>query len=265
MEFKKLKINDLKPAAYNPRKALKPGDKEYEKIKKSISEFGYVDPIIVNDDMTVIGGHQRLTVLKDLGYTEIDCVVISIDKTKEKALNIALNKITGEWNKNLLADLIKDLQDSDFDIEFTGFEPPEIEQLFNSVHDKDITEDDFDVEEDIDDSVMKYDSLNLILQPLIENAIEHGIDVMPDDRRGKITIKVKDMGHIIELSVIDNGIGMTKEQASKILTSESRGYGVRNVNERIKLYYGEDYPLIIKSEIGVGTEVIITIPKKSKN
>lgn len=76
MEFKKLKINDLKPAAYNPRKALKPGDKEYEKIKKSISEFGYVDPVIVNDDMTVIGGHQRLTVLKDLGYTEIDCVVI---------------------------------------------------------------------------------------------------------------------------------------------------------------------------------------------
>lgn len=149
MEFKKLKINDLKPAAYNPRKALKPGDKEYEKIKKSISEFGYVDPVIVNDDMTVIGGHQRLTVLKDLGYTEIDCVVISIDKTKEKALNIALNKITGEWNKNLLADLIKDLQDSDFDIEFTGFEPPEIEQLFNSVHDKDITEDDFDVEEEL--------------------------------------------------------------------------------------------------------------------
>lgn len=124
---------------------------------------------------------------------------------------------------------------------------------------------DFDVEEDIDDSVMKYDSLNLILQPLIENAIEHGIDVMPDDRRGKITVKVKDMGHIIELSVIDNGIGMTREQASKILTSESKGYGVRNVNERIKLYYGEDYPLIIKSEIGVGTEVIITIPKKSKN
>lgn len=123
---------------------------------------------------------------------------------------------------------------------------------------------DFDVEEDIDDNILKYDSLNLILQPLIENAIDHGIDVMPDDRRGKIIIKAKDMGHIIELSVIDNGIGMTKEQASKILTSESKGYGVRNVNERIKLYYGEQYPLLIKSEINVGTEVIITIPKKTK-
>ena len=149
MEFKKLQISDLKPASYNPRKELKPGDKEYEKIKNSITEFGYVDPVIVNDDMTVIGGHQRLNVLKDLGYKEIDCVVISIDKTKEKALNIALNKITGEWNQELLADLIKDLQDSDFDVAFTGFEPPEIEQLFNKVHDKKVSEDDFDVDEEL--------------------------------------------------------------------------------------------------------------------
>ena len=67
--------------------------------KNSIQEFGYCEPVIVNADMTIIGGHQRVTVLKDLGYTEIECIVISIDKTKEKALNIALNKITGEWNK----------------------------------------------------------------------------------------------------------------------------------------------------------------------
>lgn len=149
MEFQKLRINDLIPAGYNPRKKLKPGDKEYEKIKNSITEFGYVEPIIVNSDRTIIGGHQRATVLKDLGYGEIDCIVVGIDKTKEKALNIALNKITGEWNKELLADLIKDLQDSDFDIQFTGFEPPEIEQLFNSVHDKKVTEDDFDVEAEL--------------------------------------------------------------------------------------------------------------------
>lgn len=123
---------------------------------------------------------------------------------------------------------------------------------------------DFDVEEDIDESILKYDSLNLVLQPLIENAIDHGIDVMPDDRRGKIIIKAKDAGNLIELSVIDNGIGMSKEQAAKILTSESKGYGVRNVNERIKLYYGNDYPLIIKSKINVGTEVIISIPKEIK-
>ena len=142
MQFQSYKIADLIPASYNPRKKLKPGDKEYEKIKNSIKEFGYVEPIIINSDMTIIGGHQRATVLSDLGYTEVECIMVDIDKTKEKALNVALNKITGEWNKELLADLIKDLEDSDFDVGVTGFEPPEIEQLFNSVHDKKITEDD---------------------------------------------------------------------------------------------------------------------------
>lgn len=149
MEFRRIKIKDLIPASYNPRKKLKPGDKEYEKIKRSIEEFGYVEPVIVNSDLTIIGGHQRVTVLSDLGYEEIDCIVVEIDKTKEKALNIALNKITGEWNKELLADLIRDLQESDFDVAFTGFEPPEIEQLFNTVHDKNITEDNFDVDAEL--------------------------------------------------------------------------------------------------------------------
>lgn len=144
MEFKKLKISDLVPAAYNPRKKLKPGDKEFEKIKSSINEFGYVEPIIVNSNMTIIGGHQRISVLKTLGYEDIDCIVIDIDKTKEKALNIALNKITGEWNKELLADLIKDLQEIDYDVEFTGFEPPEIDELFNELHPKGVKEDGFD-------------------------------------------------------------------------------------------------------------------------
>jgi len=149
MEFKKLPIDNLIPASYNPRKKLKPGDSEFEKIKNSITEFGYVDPVIINKDYTVIGGHQRISVLKTLGYTEIDCVVIDIDKTKEKALNIALNKISGEWNKELLADLIMDLQSLDYDLGFTGFEPPEIDQLFNDVHSKEIKEDDFDVEKEL--------------------------------------------------------------------------------------------------------------------
>lgn len=148
MKWQTLPIDVLLPAVYNPRKSLKKGDKEYEKIKNSILEFGYVEPIIVNYDMTVIGGHQRLTVLKDLGYKEVQCVVVEIkDETKVKALNIALNKITGVWNEQLLADLISDLQKSNFNIDFTGFEPPEIEQLFSKIHNKEIKEDDFDVDE----------------------------------------------------------------------------------------------------------------------
>ena len=150
MQWKTLSVDALRPAAYNPRKKLKPGDKEYEKIKNSIQEFGYVEPIIVNYDMTVIGGHQRLTVLKDLGYTEVQCVEVHIeDGNKVKALNVALNKITGSWNEQLLADLIVDLQSANFNTDFTGFEAPEIEQLFSKVHNKEIKEDSFDVEAEL--------------------------------------------------------------------------------------------------------------------
>lgn len=155
MQWKTLSVDVLRPAEYNPRKKLKAGDKEYERIKNSILEFGYVEPIIVNYDMTVIGGHQRLTVLKDLGYTEVQCVEVHIeDENKVKALNIALNKITGAWNEQLLADLIVDLQAANFNTDFTGFEAPEIEQLFSKVHNKDIKEDDFDVEAELQKPTM---------------------------------------------------------------------------------------------------------------
>ena len=150
MTWVSLPIDSLKPAAYNPRKKLKKGDKEYEKIKKSIVEFGYVDPIIVNYDGTVIGGHQRLTVLSDLGYKEVQCVQVRIDdENKVKALNVALNKITGAWNEELLADLMVDLQDADFNLDLTGFEAPEIDQLFSKVHNKEVKEDDFDVDAEL--------------------------------------------------------------------------------------------------------------------
>ena len=148
-ELKMLPVSVLKPAAYNPRKKLKPGDKEYEKIKNSITEFGFADPLVVNADMTIIGGHQRLTVAMELGYTEVPCAVVDIDKTREKALNIALNKITGAWDDSLLADLLKDIEDSNFDLGKTGFDPPEIETLFNKVHSKEVKEDDFDVESEL--------------------------------------------------------------------------------------------------------------------
>lgn len=149
MEIKELPLKELKPAAYNPRKKLKKGDKEYEKIKQSLLKFGYVDPIIVNKDMTVIGGHQRLTVLKDLDYERAKCVIVDLPKEDEKALNIALNKITGQWDDALLADLLLDLQESDFNLDLTGFEPPEIDDILSNIHDKELTEDEFNVEEEL--------------------------------------------------------------------------------------------------------------------
>ena len=149
MKFQKFKVEELKPATYNPRKELKPGDTEFEKLRKSIEEFGYVEPIIVNiRNMTVVGGHQRLGVMKHLGITEVDCVVVDIDDNKEKALNVALNKISGEWDDEKLADLLKELQLSGYDTSLTGFEIREIDELFSGTV-YDVKEDNFDTEQEL--------------------------------------------------------------------------------------------------------------------
>ena len=141
---------DLIPADYNPRKDLKPGDAEYEKLKRSIEQFGYVEPVIWNKTTGfVVGGHQRLKVLLDMGITEVECVVVEMDAEKEKALNIALNKISGEWDKDKLALLISDLQGADFDVSLTGFEPAEIDSLFKDAQQSKVKDDDFDVEAEL--------------------------------------------------------------------------------------------------------------------
>lgn len=123
------KIADLNPAEYNPRKRLKPGDDDYESLKRSIEVFGYVDPIIINTDGTVIGGHQRLNVLLDLGYTEADVAVVDLDKNDEKALNIALNKISGEWDEEKLTALFAELGTEGYALELTGFKEDELADL----------------------------------------------------------------------------------------------------------------------------------------
>ncbi len=146
MEIRKLPLEKLNPAKYNPRKDLKPGDPEYEKLKKSMETFGYVEPIVWNKRTGhIVGGHQRFKVLKHQGHTEIECVVVDLDEQQEKALNIALNKVSGEWDLPKLADLISELDDGIFDVSITGFDAAEIEHLFSQVHDKDVKEDDFDV------------------------------------------------------------------------------------------------------------------------
>ena len=147
MQIEKRAVVELKAAPYNPRKDLKPGDAEYEKLKRSIQEFGYVEPVIWNKRTgTVVGGHQRLKVMKDLGYEEVDCVVVDLDEQKEKALNIALNKISGEWDEGLLANLLKDLDNSGYDITFTGFDLAEAQELFGSGSFENVHEDEFDAE-----------------------------------------------------------------------------------------------------------------------
>ena len=130
MRIEKRKITELLPADYNPRKDLRPGDPEFEKLKRSVQEFGLVEPVIFNQrTRTVVGGHQRLKVLQELGETETDAVIVDLPEDKEKALNIALNKITGEWDPEKLNNLIFELSDAAFDVTLTGFDQDEIDQI----------------------------------------------------------------------------------------------------------------------------------------
>lgn len=155
MLIEKKNTADLLPADYNPRKDLKPGDAEYEKLKRSIEQFGYVEPVIWNKTTgRVVGGHQRLKVLMDMGMTEVDCVVVEMDEDKEKALNIALNKISGDWDKDKLALLIADLRGADFDVSLTGFEPAEIDDLFKDTLKDGVKDDDFDVGAELEKPTM---------------------------------------------------------------------------------------------------------------
>lgn len=126
-------LTSIHPADYNPRKELKPGDPEFQNIQRSLKEFGYVDPIIINKDGTIIGGHQRASVLKSLGYTEADCIVVDLGKQDEKALNIALNKIGGQWDMSLLRDALQDLTLSPVDVNATGYSDDELSVILGDV------------------------------------------------------------------------------------------------------------------------------------
>lgn len=156
MNIQIIDINKLIPATYNPRKDLKPDDAEYIKIKNSIVKFGFVSPLVINKDMTVIGGHQRLKVLKDLGITEVECIVVDLDKTNEKALNIALNKIQGDWDEDKLEALLQELKLEEFDMNLTGFDFDEVDEILNDINGT--KEDNFDVDsayEEIEEPITK--------------------------------------------------------------------------------------------------------------
>ncbi len=132
MEIKRMKLSDIKPALYNPRKDLKPGDPEYDKMRRSIDEFDCVELLVWNKRTKhLVGGHQRLKILKEKGVKEFEVSVVDLDEKREKALNVVLNKIQGDWDFTKLADLMTELDDGEFDLELTGFDMSEIEQLLN--------------------------------------------------------------------------------------------------------------------------------------
>lgn len=153
MNIRKVSVDEINPAPYNPRIDLKPGDEEYEKLKRSLYEFGYVEPLVWNERTgNLVGGHQRLKILLEQNISEVDVSVVDIDLTKEKALNIALNKISGQWDDEKLATLLQELTDTELGMDITGFDSDDLEELLEGLPadtgiDDPVEEDDFNVEE----------------------------------------------------------------------------------------------------------------------
>jgi len=124
-----MKLTEITPAEYNPRKTLKPGDTEYEALKNSLERFGVAEPLIVNEATgNLVSGHQRLNVLLEMGVEEVEVVLVKLDEDQEKLLNIAMNKIEGEWDYKKLEALFGEI--SAVDIKFTGFSEEELQSLF---------------------------------------------------------------------------------------------------------------------------------------
>lgn len=133
LDVRTLPIDALKPAPYNPRVDLRPGDQAYERLARSLSEFDLVQPLVWNERTGhVVGGHQRLAVLRNRGVTEVPVVVVDLPLEREKALNVALNNanVAGDWKPTMLAELLGELQAlPDFDATLTGFDPTDLEDL----------------------------------------------------------------------------------------------------------------------------------------
>ena len=170
MEIVKVDINELISPEYNPRQIT---DDEMEKLKNSIKEFGYIAPIIVNKHNNhIVGGNQRYHALKEMSYDEIDVIFIEeTDLNREKTLNIALNKISGDWDNEKLEELLNELNTSDIELILTGFDEFELEGLL------------FDADEDLDDEVVDRsieEAFNNIYEGLSEN--EELNDAKSDNR-----------------------------------------------------------------------------------
>ena len=140
-------ISELRPDPFNPRRI---SDQELETLTRSIQQFGLVDPIIARqEDKSVIGGHQRLLAARRLGYERVPVIFLDMSVEQARLLNLALNKISGSWDQELLARLLKDLNGSpNIDLTLSGFQDDEIQKLLKSLEAREKRErpENFDVE-----------------------------------------------------------------------------------------------------------------------
>ena len=157
MNIEKANINTLISPDWNPRQIT---EEELQKLETSLNEFGYIEPIIVNDvNNHIVGGNQRCKALKQLGYTEVDVVYVHIeDLAKEKACNVALNKISGDWDNDKLKVVLEEIELSPIDVSLTGFDEIELTEMEITTDEPvEVVEDDYEEPDDLEVTVQQGD------------------------------------------------------------------------------------------------------------
>ncbi|MCP6683235.1 site-specific DNA-methyltransferase [Bacillus nakamurai] len=218
MNIQEVLIEKINPAPYNPRIDLQPGDPDYEALKNSIEQFGYIDPLIWNEKTGhLVGGHQRFKILMENKPKAITVSVVSLNENEEKALNIALNKINGDWDESMLEQILHELKDNDVDLTLTGFSEKEYEDLLSNLNaDTEITvveEDDFDVKEALD-NISEPETKYGDVWRLGRHTLVCGDATKPDDVARLMN------GHKADLVVTDPPYNVAVKSDSKKLNDE---------------------------------------------
>jgi DNA modification methylase len=124
-------IDQLRPDPANPRRI---SDAKLEALTRSLREWGFVQPVLARrEDNVVIGGHQRLVAARRLGYKTVPVIFLDLSADQARSLNLALNKISGDWDQELLARMLADLKVSDIDLSLTGFGDDEVAKLLKKL------------------------------------------------------------------------------------------------------------------------------------
>lgn len=129
-EYRRIALDQITPAPYNPRVDLTPNDPEYQKIKRSIQDHGLLQPIVYNEQTgNAVGGNQRLKILKEMGINDAVCAVIHVPLLREMEICVALNKLDNLWDREKLREIMIQFKDDDYDVSRTGFDQYEFDQL----------------------------------------------------------------------------------------------------------------------------------------
>lgn len=225
METAIWKIKDIRPAPYNPREELKPGEEEWEALSKSVHRFGLVEPLIINTTTgLLVSGHQRLNVLKAQGATEAEVVLVAMTPENEKLLNISLNKIEGEWDYEKLEALFDGIEAKD--VEFTGFSTDELMNLFGDASADKVDFGDTDPE----DVKGMYDEAQQDAEDGDEEEPEPEKPQEPDSLREFNIFLSFPTKELAEKFLKDRGVDLTYEGTARNITIRMEGldYGTGN-------------------------------------